>query len=45
MDLISLSLLANIPKHSKKCHEWFRLGMGLGADRVERRSFRREWGT
>jgi len=28
MDLISPSLLANIPKRSKKCHEQFHLGMG-----------------
>ena len=27
-ELISPSLLANIPKSSKECHEWFRLDMG-----------------
>jgi len=28
MDLISFSLLTNIPKRSRKCHEQFRLGIG-----------------
>ena len=27
-ELISPSLLANIPKRSKECHEWFRLDFG-----------------
>ena len=29
MDLISPSLLENVPKRSKECHERFRLGSGL----------------
>ena len=36
--MISPSLLANIPKQSKECHERFRLGMGEWTDSNEESS-------